>query len=112
MKNGRKKEKYVVVFVTSPDIETARSIVRKTLENKLVACANIVPNIESHYWWEGKIDKSSEVLIVMKTVLSKVNELERTVISEHPYKTPEFIAIKIEDGFRGYLEWVSESVSN
>lgn len=111
MKNNRRKEEYVVVFMTAPDLKTARTIVSKALEDKLIACANITSKIESHYWWEGKIDKSNEVLVVMKTTTAKAKTLQKTVLENHPYKTPEFISIKIKDGFKGYLDWISDSVN-
>lgn len=110
MNNRNKKEKYTVVLVTVPDTKTARNIAQKVLKEKLVACANIVPKIESHYWWEGKIEKSNESLVIMKTTVARIKNLEKAVLSVHPYKTPEFIVLKIEDGFNGYLDWIAESV--
>ncbi|MCX7872090.1 MAG: divalent-cation tolerance protein CutA [Verrucomicrobiae bacterium] len=110
MKKTLKKARYVAIFVTVPDLKTARKIARKALESKQIACANILPKIESHYWWQGKIDKSNELLLIMKTTLSKIKELETTVLSNHPYQTPEFIATKIENGFQDYLDWINNSV--
>lgn len=106
-----KKDKFAVILVTAPNVNSARNIAKKALEEKLIACANIVPKIESHYWWEGKIEKSNEVLLIMKTTVTNVKSLEKTVLLSHPYKTPEFIVLKFSDGFQGYLNWITESVT-
>ena len=81
------------------------------LESDLVACANLVSKIESYYWWQGKIGSSVEVLIIFKTTKAKLKALERLVIAQHPYDTPEFIVLPITGGNRRYLDWIASSVS-
>ena len=99
-----------VVLVTAPDLKTARTLSKAALEARLVACANLIPKIESHYWWQGKIESSAEVLIIFKTTRAKLKALEKLVIGKHPYDTPEFIVLPITSGNRRYLDWLSASV--
>jgi len=104
-------ESFAVVLVTVPDIETGRRLARVALESRSAACVNLVPGIESHYWWEGKLDKSSEVLLVIKTTREKLAELEKQVVGNHPYDTPEFVVLPITQGTERYLKWLAGSVS-
>lgn len=99
-----------VVLVTAPDLKTARALAKATLTAKLVACANLVPKIESHYWWQGKLESSAEVLIVFKTTRAKLTALEQLIVAKHPYDTPEFIALPLTEGNAKYLDWLVESV--
>ena len=105
----RASGKYNVVLVTAPDRATARRLARAALRARLVACANLVP-IESHYWWKGKIESGKEVLLALKTTSARLKALERLIVSEHPYDTPEFIVIPVTQGNRRYLNWLATSV--
>ena len=107
MKAGKE---YYVVLVTAPNIKVARKLAQGALRAKLLACANIIPKIESHYWWKGEIESSNEVLVIFKTTRLKVSSLENFVIANHPYDTPEFIALRIDSGNRRYLAWISANV--
>jgi len=98
------------VLVTAPDLNTARKLAKTALEKRLAACANLIPGLESRYWWQGKLTKDSEVLLLFKTTNSRLNALEKLIVSEHPYDTPEFIAIPFSGGNRRYLDWVVSSV--
>ena len=102
--------KFVVVLVTAPDLKTGRKLVRATLEARLIACANLIPRIESHYWWQGKIETGAEVLVVLKTTTSRLAALEKLIVAKHPYDTPEFVVLPISLGNRRYLDWVEQSV--
>lgn len=102
---------HIVVLVTAKDEEEAKKISEKLLSDKLVACANIVKGIESLFWWEGKIDHSNEILLVLKTKRSLFKKLEKAVKSVHSYSTPEIIALPIVAGSKNYLKWIGESVS-
>jgi periplasmic divalent cation tolerance protein len=101
---------HVLVFVTAPDRKTARQLARAALEAKLVACANLVPRIESHYWWHDKLEVSAEVLILFKTTRRQLAGLEKLVLAGHPYDTPELIALPLLAGTQAYLDWISHSV--
>jgi periplasmic divalent cation tolerance protein len=102
---------FYVVMVTAPDLAVARNIVRDVLEKRLAACGNIINGLESHYWWEGKLEQASEVLIVFKTMKNVVSHLEDHILQIHPYDTPEVIALDIASGSTKYLKWIVESVN-
>ena len=99
-----------IVLVTTPDLKTARQLARAALEARLIACVNLVRGIESHYWWQGKMDSGREVLLVMKTVTRRTRALEKLVLSLHPYDTPEFVVVPICAGADRYLDWLESSV--
>jgi periplasmic divalent cation tolerance protein len=106
----KRAEKFVVVLVTTPDKRTARKLARAALEAKLIACANIVPEIESHYWWQGKIERGNEAMLLLKTKSTRVNALEKLILSLHPYDTPEFVVLSITRGNARYLAWLTDSL--
>jgi len=83
---------------------------RSALKSRLVACANSIPKIESHYRWKGKIESSAEVLIIFKTTKANLMALERLIVAKHPYDTPEFIVLPIIAGNKRYLDWLRASV--
>jgi periplasmic divalent cation tolerance protein len=95
-----------IALVTAPDLKTARRLARAALEARLIACANLIPGIESHYRWEGKIERGSEVLIVLKTTAKCIGKLEKVIIAEHPYDTPEFVILDLRGGNKRYLDWL------
>ena len=104
------KGQYAVVLVTAPDVKTARKLARAALKARLIACANLIPNIESHYWWQGKIEGGAEVLLLLKTTTARLATLEKLIMAKHPYDTPEFLVLPISRGNRRYLDWVEQSV--
>jgi periplasmic divalent cation tolerance protein len=99
--------KFAIVLVTAPDLKTARALARAALSARLVACANLVPKVESHYWWRGKIESSAEVLLVLKTSKSKLAALEKLILAKHPYDTPEFLVLPVSAGGKKYLGWLT-----
>jgi len=98
---------FAIVLVTAPNLKVARFLAKAALEARLAACANLVPKIESHYWWQGKIESGAEVLIIFKTRKSRLAALEKLVIAKHPYDTPEFLILTLDAGSRKYLEWLA-----
>jgi periplasmic divalent cation tolerance protein len=106
------KPKFSLVLVTAPNLKTARKLARAALEARLIACANLVPCIESHYWWQGKIERGAEVLLVLKTTAAKLPKLEKLIIAKHPYDTPEFVTVHLTGGNRRYLDWLTASVDS
>lgn len=100
---------YRVVMVTTPDLKTARHLARQALTARLAACANILPKIESHYWWQGKLERGAEALVIFKSTTRHLARLEELIVAEHPYDTPEFIAWSLSNGNRRYLEWLTAS---
>ena len=82
-------EEALIVYSTFPDVETARRIGRQLLDEKLAACVNLVPQVESMYHWKGAIETSTEVLAVIKTTIGQYQSLETKIRELHPYELPE-----------------------
>ena len=101
--------KFAVVLVTAPNFKIGRALARAALQARLIACANLIPKIESHYRWQGKIESASEVLLVLKTQKSKLAALEKLVLARHPYDTPEFIVLPLSAGNKKYLAWLAQT---
>lgn len=100
---------YIVVLVTASSKEEAEKIASGLLEAKLAACVNIITNVHSRFWWEGKIDRAEEALLIIKTRKPLFNKLLKKVKSLHSYAVPEIIALPIAAGNAQYLDWLSES---
>ena len=98
-----------IVFVTTGSEEDALRIGRTVVEERLAACAGIVPRIVSVYRWKGEIHQEPESLMVMKTRSAMVPELRERVRELHGYEVPEFVAFPVEQGLPEYLAWVLES---
>jgi periplasmic divalent cation tolerance protein len=103
----RPAKNFAVVLVTAPDLKTARALAKFALQAKLIACANLVPRIESHYWWNGKIESGAETLLIFKTTRLKLAALEKLVLARHPYETPEFLVLPLNAGSKKYLDWLA-----
>jgi periplasmic divalent cation tolerance protein len=101
---------YVIVIVTVANREEAVKIVRSLLEERLIACANIVGPISSIFWWEGKIDEANEFLVLMKSHENHFRRLSEKVAEIHSYEVPEIIALPIIKGSPSYLEWLNASL--
>ena len=99
-----------IALVTAPNLKTARELVQAALRDRLVACANIIPGLESHYWWKEKLERSPEVLILFKTSKSRVLELQAMVASKHPYTTPEFVSLSVHHVSDSYLTWWMQNI--
>jgi len=102
--------RFVVVFITTGSHESAEMIGRSLLENKMAACVNVIPGVDSSFWWQGKIEKSGECLLVIKTKADKLDELIKLVKQSHKDKVPEIIAMPIIGGNPDYLKWIDESI--
>jgi periplasmic divalent cation tolerance protein len=111
VKPGRNaKRQFAVVLVTTPDLKSARKLTKSALEGRLIACANLIPKIESHYVWEGKMEVAAEVLMVLKTTEARLGALEKLIIAHHPYDTPEFLVLPVCRGNQRYLDWLCSGV--
>ncbi len=97
---------YVAVFITTADDEEARLISQALLEQKKVACANIIAGVGSQFWWQGKIDAGNESLLIAKTAASLLDEVVTLVREIHSYDNPEIIALPIVGGSQEYLDWI------
>ena len=103
--------KYIVVFITTGGTEEAQRISRILLEQRKVACVNIIPKVDSLFWWEDKLDSAQENLLIVKTKASLLPEIINLVKGVHSYTVPEIIALPIVGGNQDYLEWIEKSVS-
>jgi periplasmic divalent cation tolerance protein len=102
----------VLALSTFPDTETARSVVRQLVEEKLVACGNIMPGVESIYRWQNKIESSGEVIVFFKLSAIVYDRFEEKMRSLHPNEVPEIICVPITKGSPKYLRWVADSCIN
>ncbi len=101
---------YIVVYITTPDIDTAKKIADTLVREKLAACVNITSKINSTYYWQGNIENEDEFLMIIKTREDRFNNLERRVKELHPYSVPEIIALPIVRGSHDYLKWIDETL--
>ena len=102
-------EEFVIAFSTFPDVETARKIARELVENAIVACINIVPGVESVYFWKDKVETSAEVLAIFKMTAARYSAFESRLRALHPYEVPEIVRLNIAKGSADYLRWIGES---
>lgn len=101
---------YIVIFITAPNKKEARHIAKVLLKARLIACANIVGNVKSLFWWQGKINNAKEALLVIKSKRSKLAAIIKQVKSVHSYQLPEIIAIPVMGGEKKYLNWIDECI--
>lgn len=102
---------HIVVFVTAKDKQEAQKIARRLVEDKLIACANIVDGVKSVFWWQGKTDEADETLLIMKSEKRFFKKIAAAVKALHSYDLPEVIALPIVEGSADYLKWMKESLS-
>jgi periplasmic divalent cation tolerance protein len=99
-----------IVLTTTGSEEEARKIAKYLVENRLAACVNIVPQVESIYRWQDEVESSREWLLVVKSTAEKFTAVRDAIRERHSYELPECIAISIEEGSPQYLQWLGESV--
>ena len=100
----------VVVFVTAPSGEEAARIGQAVVDERLAACANVLGGVSSTYWWQGKVERAEEALLILKTSEALVDALAARVRALHSYTVPEVIAVPIVGGNPDYLRWIDDSV--
>ena len=105
--------RYSLVYIITKDKEEAKVIGKLLLQSRLAACINIIDNMESMYWWEGKIEEAHEVVLIAKTKAAHVNDIINKVKSVHSYKCPCIISFSVQTGNKSYLDWIkNETASN
>ena len=98
----------VVIFVTAANKKEADRIASALINKKLAACVNIIENVHSLFWWQGKAARAKEALLIVKTRKALMHKLIKKVKSLHSYEVPEIIALPIVCGNKEYLKWISE----
>ena len=101
-----------VVLMTAPSEDVASRIVTQLVEEQLVACGNVLAPVSSIYRWQGTMEHTSEVLVIMKTTSAAFPPLCDRIRELHPYDVPEILAIPVEGGLDAYLSWVRQSVAS
>jgi periplasmic divalent cation tolerance protein len=99
-----------IVLCTAGSEEEARKIARHVVEQRLAACVNIVPHLESIYRWQGKVESARDCLLLIKTTEKRFPEVRDAIRELHSYELPECISISIDEGSAAYLEWIDQSV--
>lgn len=97
-----------LVYITAKDVSEAETIGRLLVGQRLAACVNILENMRSLYWWQGKIEEASEVVVLAKTRTELVDELTAAVKKAHSYEVPCVVAVRIEGGNAEFLKWIGE----
>ncbi len=100
----------VAIFVTTGSEEEARALAQLLLSHRKAACVNIVPKVDSLFWWQGELDSAQESLLIIKTRASLLPEVVELVKGVHSYEVPEVIAIPIIGGNEDYLRWIEGEV--
>ena len=102
------KKTAIIIFVTAPSEEEAKKIATALVNEKLVACATVIPGIHSIYWWENKVCQEDEVMLIAKSTQSLFSTITDRVKSLHSYKVPEIISFPIAEGLPAYLQWIED----
>lgn len=98
--------RFIIIYITYPDLKTAKKIVASLMENRLIACGNFFP-IQSIYWWKGKIKNSKEVVSILKTKKENWEKVKSAVAKLHPYETPCIIKIAVSAN-NNYESWINK----
>ena len=98
---------YIIITTTFDNKDEANKIVDLLLNERLVSCCQL-SNITSSYQWKGKIEKAEEYLLQMKSKKELYKEVEKIILDNHSYETPQIVAYDIVDGYKGYLDWIKE----
>lgn len=101
-------ETHLIVLCTVPDTATADRIAAALVEERLAACVNALAGVSSTYRWEGKVQRGTEVLLVIKTAADRFTALATRIRSLHPYSVPEIVALPLAAGSHPYLDWITE----
>ena len=96
----------IIIFITASSSEEAQKIATALVEEKLVACVNIIPQVRSIYWWEGKVCQDDEVMLISKTKQSLFTTLMDRVKALHSYEVPEIISFPVSEGSPEYISWI------
>lgn len=101
-------EQALLLLTNLADVASARVLARALVEQRLAACVNMLPAVQSVYRWNGAVEEAAEVTLLIKSTAARYPELEQAVRRLHPYDLPELIAIPVSAGYPPYLEWISQ----
>ncbi|MGA1792053.1 MAG: divalent-cation tolerance protein CutA [bacterium] len=96
------------IIMSTCSEKEAEGLAEKLLQERLVACVNIIPGLVSKYWWKGKLETDKEVLLLMKTKPALVNETINRIREIHSYEVPEVVVLDISQGNPDYMQWIEE----
>jgi len=99
-------ERVVFVYTTYPSLVEAEESGRALVERRLAACVNILPGMVSHYWWQGKIERGEEAVMIIKTRASLAESVRAAVKDRHTYSTPSIVVLPVESVDQSYLAWI------
>jgi periplasmic divalent cation tolerance protein len=100
----------LVVLTTVEKTDEGEHLARLLVESELAACVQVLPPMTSIYRWEGKLEKASEILLLIKTTRAAYPALEKLIIQNHSYQIPEIISLAVDNGLKDYLDWLATSV--
>ena len=100
---------FIVVYITAPNLEEAQSLAQTLVREKLAACVNIIPGIQSVYQWDNAVQTDNELLLICKSRTERFESLKKRVQALHTYEVPEIISIALQNGSEPYLNWVREN---
>lgn len=100
----------LIVYCAFPDLETAQNISKEAVSNKLAACANILPQIQSFYIWNEHVENAFETVVLFKTSLTKSEALQKWILEHHPYEIPCLMTFRPQDIHGAYLNWLQDAL--
>ncbi len=101
----------LLVLTTLPNEQEARGLVRRLVEDRVVACGTVLANVTSVYRWEGRLEEASEAQVILKTASSRWDDVRTAVVEHHPYDVPELLALPIASGLDAYLGWIASETT-
>ncbi|MDO8461811.1 MAG: divalent-cation tolerance protein CutA [Deltaproteobacteria bacterium] len=104
------KSPFVVVLTTINSKKEADRLATLFVKSKLAACVSVVPGVTSYYSWKKKFCRDRELLLIMKTKKECLSRLEKALVKNHPYETPEMVVLPIQSGLKKYLAWINDSL--
>lgn len=102
---------HCLIYITASGVEEARELGRALVEERLVACANVIPNMIPIFWWEGRVQEDSEAILLAKTRKDLVPRVTAFVQEQHSYDCPAILALPIESGYQPFLNWIDEETA-
>lgn len=102
---------YQIVLNTCPDQASAERLAHELINQGIAACVNIIPEVRSFYRWQGKVESSQEILLLIKSDKTHYNSIQKLILEQHPYELPEIIAVPIDHGLGDYFNWINSNLS-